>query len=410
MNKKLSTDSYKGVRDFYPENMQLHNYILQTWRTVCEQYGFEEYGGSILESSDLYRAKSGAEIVDEQTYTFEDRGGGDVTLRPEMTPTLARMVAKKSRELPLPIRLFSTPNLFRYERPQRGRLREHFQLNVDLLGVSGVDAEIEVISIASDIMRTLGVRSENFIIKLNDRRLIDSELAKLELDEETTYAIKKLIDKKDKMENFEEVASDLIGKPFVYNPTPDENIKKLISELGKLGIENVEFDPYLMRGFDYYTGTVFEVFDNHPDNNRSVFGGGRFDKLLELFGNESIPAFGFGMGDVIVEDILETYDLLPNFTDTNTLGICIIDESATSFVHKLAQELRDEGITVSVDYTRRKASTQLKSAEKKGYPYTICIGENEVASKSFILRDMKNHKNVPLSRSEEVVNFLFGER
>lgn len=410
MNKKLSTDSYKGVRDFYPEDMQIHNYILHTWKTVCEQYGYQEYGASVLEPTDLYRAKSGSEIVDEQTYTFEDRGGRDVTLRPEMTPTLARMVAAKSRELSLPIRFFSTPNLFRYERPQRGRLREHFQLNVDVLGIEGIEAEVEVISIASDILRAFGVESKNFIVKLNDRRLIDEELSKFELDEETEYKLKKLIDRKDKMDNFQEAAEELIGKEFTYDPKPNETITQLIENLNDLGIENVEFDPYLMRGFDYYTGTVFEVFDTHPDNNRAVLGGGRFDQLLDLFGNDPIPAVGFGMGDVVAEDILNTYDLMPSFEDTNTLGICVLDDGARNFAQKVAQELRDEGLVVSVDFTGRKADKQMKAAEKKGYPFTLCIGENEVETKQFTLRDMNGREDFILNGTQAITDFFLGER
>jgi len=410
MNKKLSTDSYKGVRDFYPDSMKIHNYILHIWKTACEQYGYQEYAASILEPSDLYRAKSGSELVEEQTYTFEDRGGRDVTLRPEMTPTLARMVAGKSRELPLPIRLFSTPNLFRYERPQRGRLREHFQLNADILGVESIEAEIEIISLAADIMKAFGIASENFTIKLNDRRTIDTELAKLELDEETEYKVKKLIDKKDKMDNFQEKASELIGKPFVYDPQPEGTLATLIERLQDLGITNVEFDPYLMRGFDYYTGTVFEVFDNHPDNNRSVFGGGRFDKLMDLFGNDSLPAVGFGMGDVIMEDILNTYGVLPKFEDTNTLALCVMDEKSTPFAQKLAQGLRDQGLTVSVDITGRKSDKQLKAAEKKAYPYVICIGEDEVKHEKFTLKDLQQREETSLENIEAIVDFFFGDR
>ena len=410
MNKKLSTDSYKGVRDFYPDDMKIHNYILHTWKTVCEQYGFQEYGASVLEPTDLYRAKSGSEMVDEQTYTFEDRGGRDVTLRPEMTPTLARMVSGKSRELPLPIRMFSTPNLFRYERPQRGRLREHFQLNADILGVEGIEAEIEIISLAVDIMKSFGVSQENFTIKLNDRRIIDAELAKLGLDEETEYKVKKLIDKKDKMDDFQEKASELIGKSFVYDPQPDNTLSTLIERLKDLGITNVKFDPYLMRGFDYYTGTVFEVFDNHPDNNRSVFGGGRFDKLLDLFGNDSLPAVGFGMGDVIAEDILTTYNLMPDFEDTNTLALCALDAKSTAFAQELAQELRTQGLTVSVDLTGRKIDKQLKAAEKKSYPYVICIGENEVKDQEFVLKDMNKREETTLQGTDALVDFFSGDR
>lgn len=410
MNKKLSTDSYKGVRDFYPDDMNIHNYILHTWKTVCEQYGYQEYTASVLEPTDMYRAKSGAEIVNEQTYTFEDRGGRDVTLRPEMTPTLARMVAGKVRDLPLPIRFFSTPNLFRYERPQRGRLREHFQLNVDILGIEGIQAEVEVITLATNILRTFGIDSSNFTVKLNDRQLIDSELAKLELDEKTEYELKKLIDRKDKMDNFDQAAEELIGKPFAYNPQPNESIQQLIAQLNDLGIENVEFDPYLMRGFDYYTGTVFEVFDNHPDNNRAVLGGGRFDQLLDLFGNDSLPAVGFGMGDVVTQDMLETYGVMPSFADTNTLGICVIDETSQAYAQKLAQNLRDQGLIVSVDYTGRKTDKQMKAAEKKNYPYTLCIGENEISSKDFIVRDMENRENIQLHGEAEIIEFFLGER
>ena len=215
MKNKLSTQPYKGTRDFYPEDMAQQSYLFDTMRMVVEQYGYEEYNASILEETDIYRAKSGEEIINEQTYSFTDRGGRDVTIRPEMTPTVARMIAQKRKELVFPLRWFSIPNLFRYERPQRGRLREHWQLNVDILGVDSQDAEIEIISVANSIMNMFGASSDSFVIKLNNRKAVDYILQDyLGLNSAQTHDTSKLIDRMNKMsqEDFGEALQDIIGE------------------------------------------------------------------------------------------------------------------------------------------------------------------------------------------------------
>ena len=250
---KLGTDPYKGVRDFYPEDMVIQNYIFNTWRKVAEQFGYEEYSASILEPTEIYTEKSGAEIVNEQTFTFKDRGDRSVTLRPEMTPTLARMVAARRRSLKFPLRWYSIPNLFRYERPQRGRRREHWQLNCDLLGIVGIEADKEIVSLAYAAMKAFGAKDEDFEIRINNSNI----------------------------DNFKEIAPNLV------------------------------FDASLARGQTYYTGMVFEIFDTNKENGRALAGGGRYDNLLELFEVEPVPTIGFGMGDITIQDFLETHKLKP---------------------------------------------------------------------------------------------------
>lgn len=300
---KLSTEPYKGVRDFYPEDMAVQNYIFNIWKKTAESFGYEEYTASLLEPTELYRAKTGEEIVNEQMFTFTDRGDREVALRPEMTPTLARMVAARRKSLKFPLRWYSIPNVFRYEKPQRGRKREHWQLNCDIMGMAGMEADVEIISLARAVMIAFGAKDEDFEIKINDRELLNSKFGDNKLI--------KLLDRKDKMsaEEFEQNWRTVSGKEFDNNIKPNETINTLLKNLEKKGIKNVVFAPTVTRGFDYYTGMVFEVFDAHEDNRRSLFGGGRYDNLLEIFGVEPVPTVGFGMGDVTIRDFLETHKL-----------------------------------------------------------------------------------------------------
>ena len=260
---KLDTAPYKGVQDFYPEDMVVLNYIFSVWKKVSERFGYQEYGASPLELAEIYKEKSGDEIVNEQMFTFTDRGGREVALRPEMTPTLARMVAARRRALKFPLRWFSIPNLFRYERPQKGRRREHWQYNCDLLGTADITADIEIVSIAHAIMKEFGAKDEDFEIRLN------------------------------------------------YPSGNIAEIHSFMEKLRDLGITNTKVDESLARGQSYYTGIVFEVFDTNPENNRSLAGGGRYDHLLEMFDVESTPAVGFAMGDVMLRDFLTTHKLKP---------------------------------------------------------------------------------------------------
>ncbi len=300
--KNLSTEPYKGVRDFYPEDMAVQNYIFKTWRKVAEEFGYLEYSASILEYADLYRAKGerNEEIVNDQMYLFTDKGDREVALRPEMTPSLARMIAARRKGLKLPLRWYSIPNCFRYERPQRGRKREHWQLNCDIMGIAGIDAEVEIITLAHKIMKDFGAKDEDFEIRINSRKLLEEAYGKEMFG---------LLDKKDKMEpaEFEAEWNKLSSTPY-KELTTNAEIESIIKALEDKGIKAV-FNSSLTRGFDYYTGMVFEVFDANPENKRSLFGGGRYDNLLEMFGVEPLPTVGFGMGDVTIRDFLETHNL-----------------------------------------------------------------------------------------------------
>lgn len=422
-NNKLSTDPYKGVRDFYPEDMRVLNYIFGVWRKTLESFGYEEYNASILEPTELYHAKSGEEIINEQTYTFTDRGGRSVTLRPEMTPTVARMVAARKRELAYPLRWYSMPNLFRYERPQKGRGREHFQLNADIFGVDSSKAEIEMIEIASSLMKNFGIRENDFEIRISSRKLINAIMADwYELDEEKSRRLQKLIDKKNKIasEEFTAQAREIAGDAFaffsfdkdseVYEEamalesirTAKEELDKVINELHGRGIRNVIFDSELIRGFDYYTGIIFEIFDRHPDNNRALFGGGRYDELLSLFGGESLPACGFGMGDMTIKDALETYGLIPEKTSYSTaaLSLLCMNEEAQSYAAELAAHLRKDGVNVAVNFSGKKIGDQIKHAEKTGIPYVIVIGEDEMETGTYSIKELKTGEEKKVQKED----------
>jgi histidyl-tRNA synthetase len=417
-SKKLSAEPYKGTRDFYPEEMALQKYIFSVMRSVAERYGYVEYGASILEESAIYQAKTGSEIVNEQTYSFTDRGDREVTIRPEMTPTVARMVARKRKELSFPLRWYSIPNLLRYERPQRGRLREHWQLNVDMFGIDSIEADAEVVTMAYDIMKAFGAKDDQFVIRLNSRKLMNNLISeRFGLDKEAGYALAKLIDRKDKMpENeFASEAEKLLGdeatelRTFLRTKSISEisndlkgnegvkDLEALEAILGKRGIKNYIFDPSLMRGFDYYTGTVFEVFNTDPAAGRSLFGGGRYDDLVSIFGVEKVSGVGFGMGDVTIADFIEAYGLVPKLLSTTRLYICVQDKKSSGFADELASHLRKNGVNTAVDYTDRKIASQIKTAEKGNIPFIVCIGEEEERSRAFKVKNLEAHKETEVS-------------
>lgn len=429
-NKQLSREPYRGTRDFYPEDMFVQNYIFSTMRAVAERYGYLEYGASILEETGLYRAKTGSEIVNEQTYSFTDRGGRDVTIRPEMTPTIARMVARKQKELSFPLRWYSIPNLFRYERPQRGRLREHWQLNVDIFGIESVEADAEIIGIVHDLMRAFGAKNEQFTIRINNRKLLRAALEEyLGLDRDTAYSLNKLIDKKSKIkeEEFVSLIEKAVGKKaadlmaFLNTNRMSELPKELVEHEGvkelamleallkQKGVKNYVFDPSLVRGFDYYTGIVFEVFDTNPANGRSLFGGGRYDDLVSMFGAQKVPGVGFGMGDVTIKDYLETYNFLPAYVSSAKLYICRLSREYNGSVDELADFLRQKGVNVAIDYTNRKVPAQIKTAEKQHIPFIVCVGEEEVKTRIFKLKNLATRQEQKVSW-EELPDTLKRER
>lgn len=411
----LPTQPYKGARDFYPEDKRIQKYMFDMLRKTVEKFGYEEYDAPILEPLDLYLAKTGEEIVNEQTYAFEDRGGRKVAIRPEMTPTVSRMVAAKRQELPYPVRWYSIPNLWRYERPQRGRLREHWQLNVDIFGVSGIAAEHELILLVDTIMQSFGAKRSMYSIKLNSRKFSDYILREyIGLDQVQAYSMSKLIDRMHKMDHaefivqvdalctpsqrevgaVEKLLDVLAAKRFSQLPPAVQNheslagLQTMLDLLEASGLANVQFDVTLMRGFDYYSDIVFEVFDTHPENNRSLFGGGRYDGLVGLFGVEPVPTVGFGVGDVTLQNFLEIHDLLPTlFPETDAYVILVGDVYLKA--QKTIAAFRKAGLNVAVDVTGRKIGAQIQAAEKKGINYVIFIGEQELESELFGIKNLQ---------------------
>lgn len=406
---------YKGARDFYPEDMRVQKWMFHAWRRVCEKYGYEEYSAPILEPVDLFRLKGSEEIINEQTYSFHDRGEREVMLRTEMTPSVSRMVAQKRQELSYPLRWYSIPNLWRYERPQRGRSREFWQLNVDVFGIEGSEAEIEMIQIADDLLQAFHAKRSDYEIRLNSRKVVDAFLREhCGLSEKTAAQVVRLTDKKLKMEPkiFAGAMLEVVGDQKITDAVlaflnvkklkdiPKEllahysvvQLNKVIDSCKELGITNIIFDITLMRGFDYYTDIVFEVFDADPDNNRSMYGGGRYDGLVGMFGVDPIATVGFGMGDITFMNFLESHGLLKSIKPRTEAALIVREGANPAQVRSIAVELREMGMNVAVDYSGRKVPKQFKSAVKSGIPYAIFVGDKEIAENSYILKDLESGK------------------
>lgn len=408
----LSSQPYKGTRDYYPEQKRLQNYIFTTWRTVVERFGYEEYGAPILEPIEIYAAKSGQELVNDQTYVFTDRGDRTVAIRPEMTPTISRMVAARRQELAYPARLYSIANFMRYERPQRGREREFWQLNVDIFGVDDIVADVEIIAIADAILKEFGAGKDDYVIRVNNRKFIHFMMTQyLGLDVDTATLMIKLFDGRGKIteRDFEEQAANILGDnsaeqipkikqiidaksveqlPEELQKAPSVNdIKTVFMWLHKQGVTNVLFDATLMRGLDYYTGTVFEVYDTHPDNNRSLFGGGRYDGLVGLFGAEPLGAVGMAPGNTMMENFLSVHNLIPKDRSLTDIYIVVIG-SALDGALEVATQLREAGINTEVDITERKLDRQIKTALKKKIPYILFVGDAEVKAAEYTLKEL----------------------
>lgn len=410
----LSTQPYKGARDFYPEDKRIQKYIFGKLRETVERFGYEEYDAPILEPLELYLAKTSEEIVSEQTYTFEDRGGRKVVMRPEMTPSVSRMVAARRQELFYPLRWYSIPNLWRYERPQHGRLREHWQLNVDIFGIEQITAEQEVIMIADAIFKSFGAKPDMYTIKLNSRKFISYVLQEyLGLDAVQISSMTRLIDHLHKLDRADFIAQvDALCSPtqrdqgvveklldvlaaerFTALPQAVQThpaileLYRMIELLKSTGIRNVQFDVTLMRGFDYYTDLVFEVFDTDPDNNRSLMGGGRYDGLVGLFGVEPVPTVGFGLGDVTLANFLAGHHLLPQLPSDVDLYVVFAGDMVQQAQAVIA-ELRENGLNVAIDLSGRKLDKQLTTASKKGVRFALIIGEQELEEKHYTLRDL----------------------
>lgn len=412
----LSTQPYKGARDFYPEDKRIQKYMFAKLRQAVESFGYEEYDAPILEPTDLYLIKGNQEIINEQTYSFTDRGGRNMTIRTEMTPTVSRMVAGRRQELAYPVRWYSIPNLWRYERPQRGRLREFWQLNVDIFGVDTVNAEVEVVQVMDACLKAFGAKPDMYAIKLNSRHFMAHVLHQyIGLDEVQATSVARLIDRMHKMDRAAFItqidaictptqrengaverlltvldASKITDLPTDLQQDPSlANLKSMIEQLHGLGMSNAEFDVTLMRGFDYYTDIVFETFDTHPDNNRSMFGGGRYDGMVGLFGVEPVPTVGFGMGDATLQNFLELHGLLPKLTPETDAYVAMIGNVYDKSQRVLKELREDGGLRLSVDFSGRKLDKQLKAASKKGLTYVIIIGEKELEEQSYTLKNLQ---------------------
>lgn len=412
---KVPTGPYKGARDFYPEDKRLQKWMFDKWRKVVERYGYEEYDAPILEPTDLYRMKGSDEIVNEQTYTFTDRGDRSVTIRTEMTPSVSRMVAGRRQELAYPARWYSIPNLWRYERMQRGRLREFWQLNVDIFGINTGIAELEMLQIIDDIFQEFRAKRNSYTIKINSRVLVNTMFEFVcELNEEQATQMIRLTDRMNKMSKAEfrqsvdkitrsmkktdKIVSLLqvktlkdLPKELQASPSVIE-LQTLLDTCKTQGIRNIEFDITLMRGFDYYTDIVFEAFDTNPENNRALLGGGRYDGLVAQFGVEPVPTVGFAVGDVVFLDFLNTHKLVPNLKPKTELIIIIRNIESVPNVLQIANELRDMSVNTAVDYSMKKVDKQFKTALKTGVRYAMFVGADEIEKEQYILKDLVSGK------------------
>lgn len=423
MSEKLSTQPYKGTRDFYPAEMRLRNWFFGVIRRELENAGFEEYNGPMLESLDLYAAKSGEELAGKQTYNFVDRGGRSVAIRPEMTPTVARMVAAKIGEMTYPLKWFSFPNMYRYEATQRGRLREFWQVNLDIFGCDGYEADLECILAAIRILRAFGATEEMFTVRVNNRRFFNDVIGAISGEGADAKAISKVIDRRAKVprEVYERdlTALGLTGEKIakidaIYDMTvreaaalcpESEGAKELLAlfeMLEKLGLEKYcKFDFGIVRGLDYYTGTVFEVFDNAPENNRAMFGGGRYDNLVGLFvKNAKVSGVGFGMGDVTLENFLYSHQLVPEKLGGGVkVLVARFDDVPYEAYLKLTESLRDAGICASLYLGQKKFGKQLEYAVKTDCTHLLVLGGDEYARGVAKIKDLaaREERELPLN-------------
>jgi len=401
-----------GFRDFYPEDLILRNHIFATWRSVAGRYGFEEYDGPPLESLEMYTKKSGDEIV-QQLYTFRDKGDREVALRPEMTPTLARMVAARVQALKKPIRWFSIPQLFRYERQQRGRLREHFQLNMDIIGEASPLADAELMAAAVDIVRALGLGPKDVQLRVSDRRVLKSLLTSRGVTEAQLTTAFAVIDRSERVPKdvLEEMLREagygkqettavfdvagLRGKDALAAAgAAAEPLGEAVQALEAMGLgEFVAIDLTIVRGLAYYTGIVFELFDAQK-TLRAIAGGGRYDGLLDL------PALGFGMGDVVLGELLKERGVAPKASiELGAFLVAVGGEDMPTML-RLAHAMREKGIAVEYGLRHAGVRKQLELASARGAPRAVIIGPEERKAGLAVVRDLRagTEAKVPIDK------------
>ncbi|MBN2590213.1 MAG: histidine--tRNA ligase [Sedimentisphaerales bacterium] len=404
----------KGTRDFYPSEMAVHNWIVDGWKKISLRNGFQEYDGPIFEYLKMYQVKSGDEIV-EQLFSLTDRGGRDLALRPEMTPTLARMVNQKINALAKPIKWFSVPRLFRAERPQKGRLREFFQWNIDIIGIDNVLADAEVIFTTIDYLRQIGLTSKDIKVKISSREFLAGFLKSIGIPDEKLGDIYVLLDKSAKLPPgvFEELLNEQIPDKTISRKVLDFMVEQSIEQVRDLTASNEStesaledlssvfdylenmgvgdfciFDPGIVRGLAYYTGIVFEVHDAVGEL-RAICGGGRYDNLLKDFGGPSIPATGMGMGDCVLEILLSEKGLLDKQLPKNAIDyfVAYVDDAYKNQAVKITMELRSKGMSANFSYKAAKLNKQLKQASDQNAGKCIIIGQ-EIESNQVAVKDM----------------------
>lgn len=418
---KLSTQPYRGTRDFLPAEMSVRTQIFQTLFRTVETFGFHRYDGPTLEPVSIYEAKSGEEIANQQLYRLTDKGGRELALRPEMTPTVARMIAQTAGSLVFPARWYSHVSCFRYERPQRGRVREHFQLNVDIFGSDSLEAEVEIFELVAALLQALGARRELYVLRVNDRILVEAALKNfVAVPEDKLLGVSMAIDR------WEKVSAEDRSKALGELGLSDEQIRRL-EELIKLDLDAycaaagaeaaqrsgvarilrerlsdapLQFDPLIIRAFNYYTSTVFEVFDTSPENSRSIFGGGRYDNLASLFTNQRIPGIGFGMGDVTTWNFLEAHGLLPKPDLGPDVYLFGTADSHRPWVRKLVGALRERGVRAVPSFDSASMKSGLTRANRLGVRYAIVVAEAEAERGAVILKDMQSGAQESVNESD----------
>ncbi len=406
--------SVKGTRDFYPEDMALRTWLYGHMRAVSESFGYQEWEAPILETFELYAAKSGEELVEKQSYVFEDRGGDKITLRPELTPSLARLVAARQNQLTYPLRWWSFGPFWRYERPQKGRSREFFQWNIDMIGERSPAGDAELAAIAATFLKRVGLKPTEAQILVNNRRLMDSQLAALEIGADLRTDVIRLIDRRDKLsaEKWEAYAEE-IG---LNNPQID-GVKQLLNDetlweksdelpaffeaVDAYGVSDfIKFAPHIIRGLDYYTGTVMEAWDTAGDF-RALFGGGRYDDLVSAVGGDPVSAVGFAVGDVVISLLLEQLGRLPEFGNTTAeVFITTFSEETQPETLALSQELRAAGLKVATYPYADKLGKQFKYADRIGANIVIVLGPDEITKAEVSVKDMLSGDQQNIARPD----------
>ena len=405
----------RGMRDYYPGLNARLKHIFKVWKDTAIAYGYEEYDGPIIETLDLYKLKSGEDIV-KQLYNFTDKGGRELALRPEMTPTLARMVSKVYNEVQKPIKWYSIPRCLRYEKPQKGRLREFYQFNIDIIGEESELADVEVIAVAIDTLINLGLNKDDFVVKINNRDFVSSFFSKFDINEDITFKIYKIIDNARKVpksmteESIDELQLDNDQKNAIYSylsiESLDNEIFRSEKSEGAISLINLfniidkmdltsfcEFDPSIVRGLDYYTGTVFEIYDR-SEKMRAICGGGRYNRLLQEFLGVQVPGCGFGMGDVVLGEILEAKGLLPEYKrHVNYFLVRITDEELEPML-KVARSLRKDGYTVDYTYRLQPVKKQMARASKLNAEYALIFGPDEVKEGKVKLKNLNSGEEI----------------